>query len=65
MKKLAQMKDEEEVIETKKRHKKELFKNDFYKFQMKNVKKDALDELQKGFEQDKIKLIKRKRQRVE
>ena len=56
---------EEEVAKKRKRLKKEIYKNDFYKFQIKEVKKDALKELRKGFELDKIKLVNRKRRKVQ
>ena len=56
--------DEAVVSAKKKRQRKELYKNDFYKFQMKVVKKDALVELRKGFELDKIKLVNRKWRKV-
>lgn len=38
--------------------KKEKFKNDFYKFQIKEVKKQALEDLRKGFEEDRRRLAK-------
>ena len=56
--------DEEEVANKRKRQKKELYKNDFYKFQIKEVKKDRLEDLQKGFALDKIKLVNRKRRKI-
>ena len=57
--------DEAEVAKKRRRQKKELYKNDFYKFQIKEVKKDALQDLRKGFELDKIKLINRKRRKIQ
>lgn len=57
--------DEAEVAKKRRRQKKELYKSDFYKFQIKEVKKDSLMELRKGFELDKIKLINRKRRKVQ
>eukprot|EP00344_Euplotes_crassus_P002681 CAMPEP_0197000450 /NCGR_PEP_ID=MMETSP1380-20130617/5389_1 /TAXON_ID=5936 /ORGANISM="Euplotes crassus, Strain CT5" /LENGTH=118 /DNA_ID=CAMNT_0042417747 /DNA_START=356 /DNA_END=709 /DNA_ORIENTATION=- len=62
-KKLANKEEvnEEDVRKRRKRQRRELYKNDFYKFQIKEVKKDALKDLRKGFEMDKIKLINRKR----
>ena len=65
MRKLSQLKDENEYMDLRKRQKKELFKNDFYKFQIKDVKRQNIEQLQKDFEQDKIRLIKNKRRKLE
>jgi hypothetical protein len=66
-KKLQEKKEvnEDEVAKKRRRQKKELYKSDFYRFQIKEVKKDALKELRKGFELDKIKLVNRKRRKVQ
>ncbi len=45
-----------EYTSTKK--KKDLIQNDFYKFQMKDYKKEKLEELRKGFEEDRRRLAK-------
>ncbi len=57
--------NEEEISKKRRRQRKELYKNDFYKFQIKEVKKDALKDLRKGFEMDKITLVNRKRRKVQ
>jgi hypothetical protein len=43
---------------TTNKEKTNLIKNDFYKFQLKDVKKRALDDLRKGFEEDRRRLAK-------
>mmetsp|Transcript_14971 Transcript_14971/g.13146 ORF Transcript_14971/g.13146 Transcript_14971/m.13146 type:complete len:196 (+) Transcript_14971:156-743(+) len=57
--------DEDEVNKKRRRQRKELYKNDFYKFQIKEVKKDAILDLRKGFELDKIKLVTKKRRKIQ
>lgn len=44
-----------------KRKKKEFLKTDFYRFQQKNLKKDSLLDLKKGFEKDLMRLQQLKR----
>lgn len=43
---------------TTNKEKKAQLKNDFYKFQVKDVKKKALEDLRKGFEEDRRRLAK-------
>lgn len=50
--------DDEGVKYTSNKVKRSLMTNDFYKFQIKEVKKQQLDELRKGFEEDRRRLAK-------
>lgn len=43
---------------TSNKKKKDIMQNDFYKFQVKDYKKEKLEELRKGFEEDRRRLAK-------
>ena len=49
---------EQGVKYTTSKEKKAMVSNDFYKFQIKEVKKQQLEELRKGFEEDRRRLAK-------
>lgn len=50
--------DEEGVKYTSNKEKNALISNDFYKFQVKEARKQQLDDLRKGFEEDRRRLAK-------
>lgn len=58
-KRSGDMEVEDEGMEyTSNKKKKDVLQNDFYKFQVKDYKKEKLEELRKGFEEDRRRLAK-------
>ena len=51
---------QEKLVELKNQHDKKIHKEDFYKFQKQNVKRQKLIDLQKKFEEDKKRISKMK-----